>query len=421
VLRGVLRWLPWPVGALFSGTGATPGGVPLGRYQMVALLPRIDAPLTAALALAVLAAAGLSVGVTFLGGAVVGAVPGAVRDGLDSAAGRRALLALAATGAAAVVAGIVGQVRVVLATALGQRLELHLEERVMRAVGRPAGIAHLEDAAVLDRIALAQEVGTAGDRPALALLALANLAPKWLRSAAFVAVLAQFSGWLAAGVFVAWYGAGYLERRATVRAAQAVIEQARLLRRSNYLRDLVLTPTAAKEVRIFGLTGWLVGRFRAAWLGAMADVWRTRRLTTGPLLVAVALLAAALVAVGVALGGAALRGEIGPGALAVYLAAALGVGGFFGLVPDDRALLYGAAAVPAVFDLERRTAAAAPPAPGARAPAAGLPRRGVRFEGVSFRYPGAAADVLTGVDLELPAGRSLALVGENGAGKTTLV
>ena len=421
MVRGVLRWLPWPVGALFSATGSTPGSVPVGRYQMIALLPRIDAPLTVALAVAVLVAAGLSVGVTFLGGAVVGAVPGAVRDGLDSPAGRRGLLAVAATGAAAVAAGVVGQVRAVLATPLGQRLELHLEERVMRAVGRPAGIAHLEDPAVLDRIAQAQEVGTAGDRPGRALLALANLAPKWLRSAAFVVVLAQFSAWLALGVFAAWYGAGYLERRATVRASQAVIEQARLLRRSNYVRDLALTPGAAKEVRVFGLTGWLVRRFRAAWMEAMADVWRARRLTTGPLLGAVALLAAALVFVAVALGGAALRGEIGPGALAVYLAAALGVGGFFGLVPDDRALLYGAAAVPAVFDLERRTSAASPRGYGPAPPATGLPRHRIRFEGVRFRYPGAAADVLTDFDLEITAGRSLALVGANGAGKTTLV
>jgi len=44
----------------------------------------------------------------------------------------------------------------------------------------------------------------------------------------------------------------------------------------------------------------------------------------------------------------------------------------------------------------------------------------VRAEGVSFTYPGADRPALSGIDLDIPAGSTLALVGETGSGKTTL-
>jgi ATP-binding cassette subfamily B protein len=46
---------------------------------------------------------------------------------------------------------------------------------------------------------------------------------------------------------------------------------------------------------------------------------------------------------------------------------------------------------------------------------------GIRLEDVSFTYPGAEEPVLHGVDLLLPAGATVAVIGDNGAGKTTLV
>jgi ABC-type multidrug transport system fused ATPase/permease subunit len=58
-------------------------------------------------------------------------------------------------------------------------------------------------------------------------------------------------------------------------------------------------------------------------------------------------------------------------------------------------------------------------APGTR-PAGGLPAREIRFRNVTFAYDSSAAPVLDGLDLTIPAGTSLAIVGVNGAGKTTL-
>jgi ATP-binding cassette subfamily B protein len=52
----------------------------------------------------------------------------------------------------------------------------------------------------------------------------------------------------------------------------------------------------------------------------------------------------------------------------------------------------------------------------------GLPiRDSIRFEGVSFTYPGGFHRALDGFDLEIPKGKVVALVGHNGAGKSTLI
>jgi ATP-binding cassette, subfamily B, bacterial len=49
------------------------------------------------------------------------------------------------------------------------------------------------------------------------------------------------------------------------------------------------------------------------------------------------------------------------------------------------------------------------------------PGDGIRFEGVEFAYPGATTPALSGIDLHVKPGQSLALVGQNGSGKTTLI
>lgn len=48
-------------------------------------------------------------------------------------------------------------------------------------------------------------------------------------------------------------------------------------------------------------------------------------------------------------------------------------------------------------------------------------RTGIRFEGVHFQYDAADGDVLAGIDLEIPRGKMVALVGGSGAGKSTIV
>ena len=58
---------------------------------------------------------------------------------------------------------------------------------------------------------------------------------------------------------------------------------------------------------------------------------------------------------------------------------------------------------------------------GGTATVGSVPGDGVRFEGVSFSYPGSTDVALSAVDLHIPPGSKLAIVGENGSGKTTLI
>ena len=119
------------------------------------------------------------------------------------------------------------------------------------------------------------------------------------------------------------------------------------------------------------------------------------------------------------LANAAAGGRLDLGALVIYAQSAVGTSmiAFGGL---NWALDGAAAPVAAVLRLEPAMAPAGALPSGTRA-ADGMPAREIRFRDVTFAYPsGGSAPVLEGFDLTIPAGSSLAIVGQNGAGKTTL-
>jgi ABC-type multidrug transport system fused ATPase/permease subunit len=118
-----------------------------------------------------------------------------------------------------------------------------------------------------------------------------------------------------------------------------------------------------------------------------------------------------------ALASAAAAGRVSLGEVVVYAQCVVGASliAFGGL---NWALDGAAAPVAAVLKLQPAMSAVGRLASG-RHSADGLPRRDIRFRHVTFTYPGGAS-VLDGFDLTIPAGTSLAIVGQNGAGKTTL-
>ena len=149
--------------------------------------------------------------------------------------------------------------------------------------------------------------------------------------------------------------------------------------------------------------------------------YEATRLRERPLAWSLLLLCAANGVVFWSLASSAASGRLDLGQLVVFAQVALGVSAiaFGGL---SWALDGAAAPVAAVLRLApaMRPRGALAPARGPLRSADGLPAHEVRFQGVTFRYPGGDRPVLDGFDLAIPAGSSLAIVGQNGAGKTTL-
>lgn len=201
-------------------------------------------------------------------------------------------------------------------------------------------------------------------------------------------------------------------------ASLASAEEVRL---AGHLFGLPISVHAAKELRVFGLQDEVLRRHRATWDGIL--VKRRRAEAKAALLAAAGWLAfgVAFVAGIWMVGRRVVQGEGSPGDVAavlliggeltgyIRLTAAV-FGSFSGQIQSMSHYLW-------LMDYaaERSSSGSG----DARVPH--RLQRGIRFETVGFRYPSGDSEVLSGVDLDLPAGATVALVGDNGAGKTTLV
>jgi ATP-binding cassette subfamily B protein len=356
-------------------------------------------------------------------GRTVGDIPGAVRSGLGSPAGHRMLVQLAVAGILYAVSLLRGPMEDALGAVVQARMSVISQRRLIEAVSAPAGIAHLEDPAVLDRLSSAQGE-LVSQAPSGAPMALIGRFGDRLSGVLACAVLATFHWWLGLGVLATWL---VVRRplRDLVRSRVGTFRQAtEKLRRSWYFAGIACLPAPAKEIRVFGLGAWLIGNHQALHTDAMRPSWdEVRRLNRRIALLSPLILAAYAVSAAT-LGWAAYHHTIGLGALVVMLtmlpasmqagslnAADFALESMLSSIPDLDAL---------TTDLTPGAAGSGPAAGGART-VAGLPRENVTFRAVSFRYPGTGDDVLRELDLVLEAGRSTAIVGVNGAGKTTLV
>lgn len=390
------------------------------RFPVVRLLLNTSKRQTLGVAMMVLLGGILPVGFIFAAGILIASVPAVIEHGLFSPDGQRLGAALVTATALFVFQQALEPYRTVLSTKLGRAIERRLRRRTMEAAISPVGIQHLEDPSLLDKVALARGIGEGPYTPQAVVMGLANKATFVLRGVLSAALVGFYFHWGIAFLLLATWGAVRARLwRDFKKALEVRIDETSALRRSTYFRDLITTSTAAKETRIFGLNNWILEQFTGHWLHAMREVWQVRR--RGKLVVAVAVLLVMSVnfLAFVYVGRAALRGQLPFEYLAITVQAILGVLYLCNIDDNDLMVAYGSLPIPAVSALEEALKSVSLPE-GRKDPDA-MPRSRIVFEGVSFTYPGTDRLIYRGLDLIVPAGRSLAIVGPNGAGKTTLV
>ena len=212
--------------------------------------------------------------------------------------------------------------------------------------------------------------------------------------------------------------------RAGVRRKQRAKESAAELgRTADHLFRLATTPSAGKELRSYGLGKELVGRHRRCRtehdrvLGRAE--WSSAAMQAGGWAVFGLGYVSALFLVVVS----AVRdpGSTTPGDVLLAVRVAEAVNSLVGNAADHFSSLAASLHVAGRMVWLQDYVAARRKRPEGGCPVPRRIRQGIRLEQVCFSYPGTTTPVLDGIDLELPAGSTVALVGENGAGKSTLV
>ncbi|WP_426138977.1 ABC transporter ATP-binding protein [Pseudomonas sp. DWP3-1-2] len=294
---------------------------------------------------------------------------------------------------------------------LGQKVNTLILEKA-----QTLSLIQFEDSELYDKLVRVRR--EASTRPLALVIKSLGLTQNLISLISFAVLLVHFSPWALVILVLGALPVFFAEAHFSGDAFRLFTRRAPESRQQNYIETLLSHETYIKEVKLFGFGPLLLQRYRDTFARLYAE---DRRLTLrrdgwgfllGLLGTAAFYLAYAWVVVD------AVHGLITLGQMTMYLvlfkqgqsAVSSSLSAISGLYEDGLYLadLYEYLALPVNLDAGGVTEGP-------------LPGDGLRFEGVSFTYPGSSHATLENIDLHLAPGRSVALVGENGSGKTTLI
>jgi ATP-binding cassette subfamily B protein len=293
------------------------------------------------------------------------------------------------------------------------KVTIALESHVARLQASIATIAHQEVPEFLDRVAMLRDQVFVLDHMYMAVFSMAA----WiLRLGITMALLVSVHPALALlAVFALPTVVTSTWRPGVERAAQE--KAAPFNRLARHLFTTATTASAGKEVRVTGIGERLTRDRRAAWESGHRPIAAARWGSMTWHAVAWALFGCGYVA-SIVFVSAGLHAPAG--AVLLVLAAGARLSSYIGATVGELGFLrgfwvYGARRLAWLEDYAASLETAAD------LPAPERLDRGIRFEHVTFAYPGTTRLALEDVTFDLPAGAVVAIVGENGAGKSTLV
>jgi ATP-binding cassette subfamily B protein len=336
---------------------------------------------------------------------------------------------VAGDGTQAAIAGIVVAVFVIVALTfahfahiayfeLSELAELDFDQQLIALSNGSRGIEHHEIPEIADTLTVLQQETRRFRQGLEALLNLIALALAIVLTGILLATVSPLLLLLPVAALPPLI-TGRLAEKALDRARTEAAEQTRV---ALNLFHLTTTARSAGELRVFRLRDVLVRRHTQLWQSSTRVLWRAQ--LKGTWLRAAGQLVFALVYVGAVLLIVydATRGHRTVGDVVLVVALAAQVNQQVTTAVTLSQHLQRMASAYRLFGQIDRQVSPAPGRPAADQCPPGRLSEGIVLEDVSFSYPGsAAAPALRDVNLTLPAGGTVAIVGENGAGKTTLV
>ncbi|MCC7410024.1 MAG: ABC transporter ATP-binding protein [Gammaproteobacteria bacterium] len=385
--------------------------------RAIGLVWSTSRPLTLGLAVLTLVAGVLPAAMAWVGQLIVDAVVAAIdagRRGVTPDTGvvlawvaLEALAAAVLTGAQRGIALSQSLLRVLL----GQRINVLILEKALTLQ-----LGHFEDSELYDKLTRARR--EASMRPLSLVNRSIGLVQNSISLVSYAILLVHFSPVALAVLVIAGLPAFVAEAKFSGDAFRLFRWRAPESRMQAYLETVLAREDSAKEVQLYQLGPKLLERYRGIFDKLYGEDRRltVRRDTWGYLLGLIGTAAFYGAYAWVVL--VTIAGHITLGQMTMYIllfkqgqaAVAACLSAVSGMYEDNLYLsnLY------EYLELDV-------PQPAGQARQGPRPGDGIRFENVSFAYPGTAVSALADVSLHVPAGSSLALVGENGSGKTTLI